>query len=48
MSEPASRLGPLARFNGQRVTGPDWFEAAVATPCESSVIDVAGARIHYL
>ncbi len=48
MSEPASRLGPLARFNGQRVTGPDWFEAAVATPCESNVIDVAGARIHYL
>jgi pimeloyl-ACP methyl ester carboxylesterase len=48
MSDSSSRLGPLARYNGERVAGPQWFENAIATPCESHVIDVAGARIHYL
>jgi pimeloyl-ACP methyl ester carboxylesterase len=40
--------GPLARFGGEKVPGPAWFEQAIATPCESAVTDVAGARIHYL
>jgi pimeloyl-ACP methyl ester carboxylesterase len=48
MSDNLSRLGPLARFNGERVVGPDWFERAIATPCESREIRVADARIHYV
>ena len=48
MSDSSSRLGPLARYNGERVAGPKWFEDAITTPCESQVIDVADARIHYL
>jgi pimeloyl-ACP methyl ester carboxylesterase len=48
MSDTVSRLGPLARFNGERVAGPAWFEDAIAMPCESREIDVSGARIHYL
>jgi pimeloyl-ACP methyl ester carboxylesterase len=48
MSDNVSRLGPLARFNGERVAGPAWFEVAIAMPCESREIDVSGARIHYL
>jgi pimeloyl-ACP methyl ester carboxylesterase len=48
MSDPVSRLGQLARYNGERVAGPAWFEDAIAMPCESHVIDVSGAQIHYL
>jgi pimeloyl-ACP methyl ester carboxylesterase len=40
--------GPLARFKGERVAGPAWFEQAIATPAESAWVDVEGARIHYL
>ena len=40
--------GPLARFNGAKVSGPDWFEQAIATPAESNWVNVEGARIHYL
>ena len=48
MSTPTTNQGPLARFNGERVKGPDWFEAAVLTPCESARLPVAGTPIHYL
>ena len=48
MSDGISRLGPLARYYGEQVAGPAWFEAAIAMPCESHKIDVSGARIHYL
>lgn len=40
--------GPLARFNGERVTGPAWFEQAVAITPEIGWVDAAGARIRYL
>lgn len=47
MSQPVS-TGPLARYQGARVQGPDWFEHAIAAPCESARVEVAGAGIHYL
>lgn len=40
--------GPLARFKGEPVAGPAWFEQAVAVKSEVAYIDVAGARIRYL
>ena len=43
-----STPGPLARFNGEPVAGPAWFEQAVAVPAESAFVKVANARIHYL
>jgi pimeloyl-ACP methyl ester carboxylesterase len=40
--------GPLARYRGERVAGPAWFEQAVATAPEINRVDAAGARIRYL
>jgi pimeloyl-ACP methyl ester carboxylesterase len=40
--------GPLAPFAGQPITGPEWFEQAVATPSESAWTEVQGVPIHYL
>lgn len=40
--------GPLARFKGERVAGPAWFEQAIATTPEINWVDAAGARIRYL
>lgn len=40
--------GPLAPYKGEHVSGPAWFEQAVAMPSESAFVEVAGARIHYL
>lgn len=48
MSEKTVNYGPLARFNGERVVGPAWFEQAIAVPCESARVQAAGASIHYL
>ncbi len=47
-SNEPSRGGPLAPFGGQPIRGPEWFEQAIATPCESAWTEAAGARIHYL
>ncbi len=44
----APTQGPLARFGGEIVPAPAWFERAVATPAESHFVEAAGARIHYL
>ena len=43
-----SSEGPLARFRGERVPGPAWFEQAVVTAPEINWVDAAGARIRYL
>ena len=40
--------GPLARYNGELVKGPAWFEQAVAVAPEVAYVDAAGARISYL
>lgn len=40
--------GSLARYNGERVAGPAWFEQAVAVKPEAAWVDVAGASIRYL
>jgi pimeloyl-ACP methyl ester carboxylesterase len=40
--------GPLARFNGEPVAGPAWFEQAIAVKPEIAHVDAAGARIRYL
>ena len=47
MSDQSTR-GPLARYEGQPVKGPAWFEDAIATSAESNWVEVEGARIHYL
>lgn len=44
----AVATGPLARFLGEKVIGPDWFERAIGASAESNWVEVAGARIHYL
>jgi pimeloyl-ACP methyl ester carboxylesterase len=44
----APAQGPLARFSGEKVEGPAWFERAITTPAESAFVDVEGAPIHYL
>lgn len=48
MTNETVTLGPLARFGGEKVAASAWFDHAVATPCESTWVDVEGARIHYL
>ncbi len=40
--------GPLARYNGERVAGPAWFEQTVAVAPEIAYVDAAGARIRSL
>jgi pimeloyl-ACP methyl ester carboxylesterase len=40
--------GPLARYIGELVKGPAWFEQAVAVAPDIAYIDAAGARIRYL
>ncbi len=40
--------GPLARFNGEFVKGPAWFEQTVAVAPEIAHVSAAGARIRYL
>ncbi len=39
---------PLARYHGERVKGPAWFEQAVAVAPEVAYVEAAGARIRYL
>jgi pimeloyl-ACP methyl ester carboxylesterase len=48
MSEPASKVGPLAAFNGAEVAGPSWFHAALGVKPEHRIVEAAGAPIHYL
>jgi pimeloyl-ACP methyl ester carboxylesterase len=48
MANESVTLGPLARFAGEKVPAPAWFEQAIASPCESAWVEVAGARVHYL
>ena len=40
--------GPLARYHGARVEGPEWFDRAIATSAESAWVKVDGVQIHYL
>lgn len=40
--------GPLARYNGEFVKGPAWFEQTVAATPEVAFVEAAGARIRYL
>ena len=40
--------GPLARYNGDRVPGPEWFEQTVAVKPDIAHVDAAGASIRYL
>lgn len=47
MSDDQS-TAPLARYNGELVKGPAWFEQAVAVAPEIAYVDAAGARIRYL
>ncbi len=44
----ASTEGPLAPFDGSPPAAPKWFEDAVAIKPEDNIIEVDGARIHYL
>ena len=48
MSGSVAIAGPLARFHGARVEGPEWFDRAIATPAESGWVTVDRAAIHYL
>lgn len=48
MTTATPNLGPLARFKGETVRGPAWFESAITAPCESAYVLVEGAKIHYL
>jgi len=48
MNELAPKEGPLARFHGARVEGPEWFDRAIATAAESGWVTVEGTPIHYL
>lgn len=48
MANEQTGKGPLARFNGEKVPGPAWFEQAIAENCESAQVEVAGTNIHYL
>lgn len=38
---------PLADLGGARPPAPDWFEAAIAAPCEEGEVEVRGATIRY-
>ena len=40
--------GPLARYRGERVASPAWFEQAIAAAPEVNWVDAVGARIRYL
>lgn len=40
-------IRPLSGLGGKRPPAPEWFEKAIATPCEERAITVAGARISY-
>lgn len=45
--EMPSEGGPLAVYHGEKPPAPDWFEHAVATPCEADAVEVNGAKIHF-
>ena len=47
MSDDQS-TAPLARYNGELVKGPAWFEQAVAVAPEVAYVEAAGVRIRYL
>lgn len=37
----------LARYRGQKPDAPAWFDAAIATPYETHIVDVDGIRVSY-
>lgn len=49
MSKPDTDdiIRPLAGLGGAKPPAPDWFDAAIAAPCEEGAVDVAGAAIRW-
>ncbi len=45
--EMPSEQGPLAPYKGSVPPAPDWFQNAIAQPCEHASVGVAGARVTY-